>query len=267
MSVKNFYRFSYYGSPTGKHKQACLLLHQLRDADAAMELADILYEQGYQYGGLLLNYPVKSKEETRVVDAPFLQPDDLLLIAGRPPLDDEVIKPRKLIVRSHTTLEDQVFSTLKRYFRTCARSEVTLTRELSRRLPKNARRYRDAEFGLYHARDDVEQLSGQVEQLSGQVERLGGRKAKDIHPRATIVYLVFTRTTWPGGPGLFCAFGMGGPETLLWCYLLRTKFRHLVGSSEFVMAELVGQPFEQPKDDLRFADAWDVRILADIPIK
>jgi hypothetical protein len=254
VSVRHFYRFSYYGSPTIRDEEPHLLLHQLRDADAALELAHILYQRDYEYGGLLLNYPRESKEESRVVDDSFLTPDDLILITGRPPLDDEEIRPRRGIIgRSHTTLEDRIFSTLRRYFHSCARSEITLSRELTNRLPRDARRYRDVEFRLYLDRADI--------------GRLGGRKARDIDSRATMAYLVFTQTTWPGGPGLLCAFGMGGQETLLWGYFLRTKFSHLVCRSEFAMAEIVEKHFEQPKDDLSFADDWDVRILVDIPIK
>ncbi len=56
MSANCFYRFSYYAAASDSKKKR-LLLHQLRDADAALELSGILSELGYQYGGLLLNYP------------------------------------------------------------------------------------------------------------------------------------------------------------------------------------------------------------------
>jgi hypothetical protein len=56
MAATRFYRYSYF-SPGKKDRD--LLIHRLRDADASLEVSDVPYGQGYQYGGLLLNYPAK----------------------------------------------------------------------------------------------------------------------------------------------------------------------------------------------------------------
>lgn len=255
MPGKRFYRFSYYGPPRDKDRE--LHIHQLRDGDAALELAAVLYQRGYQYGGLLLNYPPpqdstpKRQPPERAVDHSFLEPGDLLLLAGRPPLDDQWAGTRWKIARSHTDLEKKVFLALREYFQNCHRSEITLAERLVERLPQEAVVKRDIKFYLHH-HPTYEEVDGHKYVPASRTELV------------TAAYLVCKREAWPGGPDLLCAFGMGGKETLLWSYFLRTRFAAWLGSREFVMAELKLKELDPHASDLRFAGEWEVTPLAEV---
>jgi hypothetical protein len=82
----------------------------------------------------------------------------------------------------------------------------------------------------------------------------------------TAVYLAYLAHAWPGGPGLLAAFGIGGTETLGWCYLLATRFRELVCTVPFVMAEIEAKEPPGRPHTIDFVDGWNVRLLAPSPV-
>ena len=97
-------------------------------------------------------------------------------------------------------------------------------------------------------------------------EQYSGRKRRG-QPLTTILYMTFTPQIWTHGPALLTAFGMGGPETLIWAHLLRCRYPHLVCSRSFVMAEVTEQLIAPDENDLNFADRWNVNIIAEIPLE
>jgi hypothetical protein len=90
--MKTLYRLAYYSTPERRDRE--VLIHQLRDGDAALELVDVLRERGYRYGGLLLNYPGKPATAPRQVSATF-KATDLLVLTSRPPMHDELDGDRR----------------------------------------------------------------------------------------------------------------------------------------------------------------------------
>jgi len=246
MAIKRFYRFSYF---VQTQRDRDLLIHQLRDADASLKISGVLSNLGYRFGGLLFNYPANA-DRTIPVDSSFLRPGDLLLLTTRPPLDDELDRTRSRLQRSHTTLEDKVFACLEQYFHHCSRAEVVLTKSLASRLPKQIAERREVVFREYGG---------------AFCERYSGRTRRR-HLLTTITYMTFTPEAWPKGPGLLTVFGMGGPETLIWAHVLRTRFAHLVCSRSFVMAEMTEQVVPSGELDLSFSDRWQVNLLAEIPL-
>jgi len=241
-----FFRFSYF---TPSQKDRNLLVHQLRDADAALQVSSVLHDLGYQYGGLLLN-PPGDRESKVVIDDSFLHAGDLLLLTTRPPKDDESDRTRSRLQRSYTTLEYRIFECLEQYFYHCSRLEVVLTPSIASKLPKETAKKREIVF---------RQHGGAF------CESYSGRKQYD-HPLTTIMYMTFTREAWSGGPGLLALFGMGGPETLIWAHLLRTRFQPLVCHRSFVMAEVTEQVIVPGETTLCFADRWKATILLEIPL-
>jgi hypothetical protein len=80
----------------------------------------------------------------------------------------------------------------------------------------------------------------------------------------TAAFLLVRRLE-PDGPTLIVAFGMDGIMTLTWCYLLRTKFAHLLSTPRFVMAEIQTTDIPKQPTSLAFAESWPVKIILDVP--
>jgi hypothetical protein len=225
-----------------------LLPHQVRDATPALMIFDILRMQGYAYGSTILNYPMPRGTPTIEVDHTFLGRRDLLLLAGRPPMDDENWPLKRGLARSHTSLEDKVFASLRPCFREVARSHVWLADAFARACPRAV----------------FEKASITFRQNAGASYLY--TNSPDTWPKAadedaTAAYMVFQPEIWPGGPDVLAAFAMGGTETLGWAHLLRTRFAHLVGVPGFVMAEMITTPPPESTSDLSFVDEWRVEIL------
>ena len=71
---------------------------------------------------------------------------------------------------------------------------------------------------------------------------------------------------WKGGPRFLGVFGIGGTETLLWSYLLSTKYRTVLGGAVVKRGTslVIGRfqtalnPYTMPPD-LAFADKYVVQ--------
>ena len=59
---------------------------------------------------------------------------------------------------------------------------------------------------------------------------------------------------------------MAGTETLVWNYLLRTRFPEWVGSYQFLMAEVLPGKLPQQPTDLTFANEWKVTPILRLPL-
>jgi hypothetical protein len=255
MAKRHFFRFSYY-TPEARAGRG-LRLHQLRDGDAFIELAAVLHKRGYEYGGLILNYPAASSTQTTTVDTSFLTASDLLVLTTRPPLHDAVRQLKNPILRSYTSLEQRVLAAFDAYFEVCARDQIKLAGPLAKKLAADVADRSVIEF---------------TQHRGARYSRL--RKYEDFEkwhqgpPERTSAYLIYTPPLWQDGPPLLATFSIGGPESLLWAYLLRTRFQAYVAleAPRFVMAEIHLQERPSPLHTLAFADHWQVDVLLDIPV-
>jgi len=247
MSKRCCYRFAY---TVPGHKDRELQPFQLRDGEAASHMLRAIEARGYAYEGSIVNYPSPGPDLIPM-DVSRLRPTDLILFTTRPPMDDLDIRDRKIIHRSFTTLEEDIFRALRPYFTRCARSEVLLTDEIAGISPEIATR-QSCEF---------RQNCGAAYSAYGPRMTRDWRLFKDDPRPPTAAFLVHLEHVWPGGPGLLLAFGMGGVETLVWTYHLARRFSHLLFTSSFVMAELRAPRLAEPPVWMDFAEAWDVQIL------
>lgn len=205
-----------------------------------------------------MNYPADDPTASLSIDTSFLTSSDLLVVTTRPPLDDEVGGAKKRVLRSHTSLENQVVATLRAYFEVCSRDNVKLSRNLSEMLSEA---FANRAHIIYR-------------QNRGAAYKYLRRSEEDAwqepgNPPRTALYLVHTPPIWPNGPQCLVVFGMGGPETLVWTYLLRIKYWRALqlGSPRFVMGEMTVGDFPPRPHTLSFADNWGVDFLLNIPLK
>ena len=244
MPTRRCYRFGYLTSSRRDREQSAF---QLRDGDAATWLLQALWERGFRYAGPIVNYPSIG----RATDDPIFCETDLILLATRPPMHDRDIPDKKRIPRSYTPLERKLFDgPLSEHFKRCARSEVLLMDETASISAEIAAR----QSMLFR------QNGGATYQSYGSPVTGEWRHFKAAHP-LTAAFLLYAEHAWPGGPGLLAAFGMGGTETLVWCYLLATRFQDLLCTTPFAMAELEAPAASGRPTTIAFADTWKVTIL------
>jgi hypothetical protein len=239
--AKQWFRFCYQQPLRSREAP---MPHKTRDGDAALFLAPALQARGYTYGGPLFNYPRRAEGQRKLpplidVEHPRLRSTDLLVLTTRPPMDDLDDGNRRPPMRSYTTLEDKVFTALRRHFQHCSRSQVIVTKDHAQRFPRVALRY-NREFRLYRT-----------------------RREREENVTVTWAYMAYSRHAWPGGPGLLTAFGMSGMQTLAWTQRLHRQFPHLVATEPFVMAEMIWRARPDLPWSTAFADEWDVQLLTD----
>jgi hypothetical protein len=186
-----------------------------------------------------------------------LGPSDLLVLTTRPPLDDEPFKDKKKVIPSRSWFETKfVFPAMRDVFKWCSRLEVSLTEKAAGALTN---KFKNRAILDFHIDADASYES------SAAHEKCAKQEPWDSMTSAA--YLVHTRELWPQGPELLAAFGMSGTMGLGWAYLLRKRFPHLLQGSRFAMAEIVRNgPLPSSPLTLEFADKWDVRVIADLPL-
>jgi hypothetical protein len=248
MTERRLFRFAYL-APSHKDRQRYPFT--LRDGDAALYLADVLLrDHGYRYASPIMNYPA-TPDQPAPSDDVVLGRTDLVLLTTRPPMDDRILGDKKGIPRSYTALEEKLFSgPLRERFARCARSEILLTDQTANISPAIAARqastFRQNGGAMYHD--------------YGSPRTGTWQRFKQAAP-LTAAFLLYEEEAWPGGPALLAAFGMGGTETLVWCYHLASRFRSLLLSTPFAMVEMRRGPGSDSPADIRFAEAWDVTLL------
>jgi hypothetical protein len=254
---KQFYHFSYYIPPKiDKFPQP----HQLRDGDALLEVSNLLYRARYRFGGIIFNPPApepKSKSATidiRNVDTSFLQPEDLIVLTTRPPLNDSKSDARKIIRRSYTSLEVQVFKKLEnRVFRFCSRSYVELTEKLCSKLPRK-----------YATRGAIFFTEGRASYKQYR-NVFGGQFRKPKEAENTAFYLISLPKESKDDVSLLCLFGMSGANTLTWCHLVPQRFPSKVSfnSPRFIMAEMPIPVYLEPLHTFAFTKSFKPKIILD----
>jgi hypothetical protein len=254
MSPKRVFRLAYHTSLSGDTR---LRMHQLRDGDAFLHLLPLLIKREYEFEGLLLNLPSAGPKTAPEVDVSFLTSSDLVVLNTRPPIDDKRARVRRPVRWSYTKLENLIFAALKpRYLDFCARSQVTLPEAIARELKPGFENKADIQF---HSSQDSSYL-----RYSGFEEKVWHKPLKS--EKRTSVYLIQLPAIWSGGPGLLASFGMAGTETLIWNYLLRTRFQEWLDSYQFLIAEVLLQEIPKQPLDLSFCDNWEVTPMLYIPL-
>lgn len=222
---------------------------QTRDDAAALALHDALFAGGYRFGGYIYNYPAKPQPPIKVDDS-FLRPQDLLVLTTRPPLHDWDDGDRNRVHRSHTTLEEKVFTCIKRHLTHCSRSKVTVSDTHARAWSEVARMV-NVQFRLKRgAKIDAVMTYG------------SDTWQRDLASTpTTVAYLIFEAHAWEGGPGLLVSFGMSGTDTLAWNFILATQYPELIASVPFVMAEITAEERPARPQTLEFLRHWQIRLL------
>lgn len=197
-------------------------IHKIRDGLAALEAAQLFHENGFIYGGSILNIPREVRDflGPKAIELNVsLSSADVVFIPTRPPLDDgkqgeRGSKPRKPpIFKSGTSLEVSIMEKLRVAFKTCKRDEIILNDDLilDTAGPPNGEDYKAIKFQQYSG--------GTVESLFGQVRRAS--KENNL----AVGYLVSISDVPPGGFRVVASFGAGGTETLWFNFLMRTAHR------------------------------------------
>lgn len=255
MHKRRLFRFAYQ-MPCRSGRQAHPF--QMRDGEAATYLSHAIAEHGYGFGKTIFNYPLPGPENVplkEIQDETYFRETDIIVLSTRPPMDDSDLGERRHIDRSFTWLEEKLFQQpLKHWIKYCTRPEVVLTNEAARVSPAIAARQ-----------------SMMFYQHNGPWYRTVGspitRDWQDFKATpVTAAFLVYAEHAWPGGPAFLAAFSMGGTETLVWCYLLNTKFSHLLCSTPFVMAEMRARVLPDRPETMSFADSYEVTILGKAPM-
>ena len=165
-------------------------------------------------------------------------------------MDDLVVPNRKSFSKSWTDLEKRLFEgPLRTWFKTCARTKVELTKaaadispDITERQVMKLRTHFGATYRAYGP------VTGKQRQF---------RTAEPL----TVAFLVYAEHAWPDGPAFLAAFAMHGTATLVWSHQLAKRFRHLLCTSPFVMAEMRIPSAKELPTSMDFTDLWEVRIL------
>jgi len=214
-----------------------------------------LMRRGYDYRGPIFNFGSRGPDLIPV-DTSYLRETDLIFLCSRPPIDDAYVGVRRQFLCSFTTLEETLFQgSLRKWLARCSRTEIVLTDAAASIDPEIAQR-QSLEFALNGG------------SLCTSIGSPHTRRFTSVEKAAalTVVFLVYQQHAWPGGPGLLCAFGMGGTDTLVWCYLLASKFAHLLCTTPFVMAEMRRGECPERPESMAFADSWEINILGTAPM-
>jgi hypothetical protein len=261
-----FCHFSYLANPG----VAPLRPHELRDADAFVEVSHALTKLGHEYCGLIINYPKEPpKQDFSESRIRSLSAQDFIVLTTRPPLNDSSQTGNvKVVRRSHTELEHLIFDSIRRYFATCSRDEIQLddptclrdefkNRADLRYYVKTNRGHPRFE-SAYHARENEKQFAS-------------------FDPNVTTAgYLLHTAPialrSGKRGPRVLACFGVSGTIGLILAYLLRTQpfdpfvglFDRILAKPALAMVEITvpePDPIPRPFEDLSFSTKWKYQLL------
>jgi hypothetical protein len=212
-----FFHFTYHFKPHyplhNKEKTACWdrTLHLVRDSMAFVEYTETIYKCGYTWGDTILNlfWEKKYGPEATLTDQPEFDPDDLIVVTTRCPLDDDETSGRRRILRSNSLLENTILNTVRNCFlERSLRGEVTLKHAL-----REARKREGYPAGTFK----FSERNG----VAHPVNKLVGFLAFAPH-------LLEPGTLKPTGPKLLVSFAVGGVENVIWARALRTSHADLL---------------------------------------
>jgi hypothetical protein len=189
-------------------------LHHMRDGHAALELMATLAEHGYAYETALHFYPNTPRRQEKFT---FLQPDDLLLLTTRPPLEMRLQHGAAPFVRglkhSRNGLEIAIFEALAPFFTFVGRNAIELSPRAAAWLEGDAESFGELLFTRNnHALIEKHGVCGTnlayLTQVNHQFRNSAG-------------YFIKLRKIRRYPCGLVCCFAPGGVEDLLFARLVR----------------------------------------------
>ncbi len=192
-----------YSVPKGELKAKRPQLHRTRDAGAYGLLMGALGSMGYEPGPQVFNFRGTKERGS------WIRADDLIILTTRPPLSDHRDRnTKRRIDRSGTDLETRLLAAIEASFLSwCSRSRVTVSIRVRDKLySMQSRRLADVKF---------------------EINRKAWPKLRGYSGQA-LGYLLYLPKVWVDGPRFLSIFGLGGAETLLWAYLLATRYRGLL---------------------------------------
>src|SRR5262249_26623454 len=110
MVVRDAYHWEYCMPSRDDRPQ---LPFQMRDVVAALYLITALRRQGYVFKDSIFNFPADGPGPIPV-DGSFLDPDGLVVVTTRMPLNDQEVPERRISKPSNTTIERKLFQALKK---------------------------------------------------------------------------------------------------------------------------------------------------------
>jgi hypothetical protein len=224
------------------------LFHMTRDGMVHLELAPLLSTAGFEYQGALLNVPVMVQRDnpTSVTrrDQVF-RAGDLIVLGTRPPLREE---GRRQIDRSMLEIEQLLLKKVDTVFDVCSRTRVEVKQSVA--VPDEYRALSFQEFN------------------GGRVKRRNSGAEKPFTVGYSVWFPAASRSQWSA----WVVFGLGGAESALFAYLLRTQFASVVhktlaeGSPRLLMVRFA-QPQQIPFPSMTYASAeLQARIVADCDV-
>ena len=243
-----------------RKKRKLGLNHVRPDGPAFAEIQAALYELDSHYGGLLPNSPPSEDELRRHSGPPPLLPNDgslgrgdLVVMVGKPGLDEERQNDTIRIERGFTTLENKVEDILREYFEVLARSHIRLQRPYANQLRKPYGNRSDTtftEYGQYAWYKECKTLEGT------DVQKFD---AKDRRTAAYVLNLPEIPTL--RGADLLLAFGVSGNHTLALACRLRADLIHLLREPNFTILEISNAVQPERPTNLRFVSDWTFEII------
>lgn len=242
--------------------------HQQRDESVALELMPELCSLGFVYDGphrLFLNQSPGGTADTSLkhLMALGLTDQDRLMLATRPPLDDQDSiaeeKGYKPLIPSGSGVESVIFRALReKCFDYCSRENIALRPEIARCLANGYEARSDIQFSL---------RTDRVTMATGTYYKLNGRATAHAVPwneLMTAGYLI-DLPLGPGFPGLLAVFSTAGTTSLAWACLLRERRdilkQTLTAGPSFTMVEIQTKPILGSPEDFTFCKDWDVNVI------
>ncbi len=229
-------------------------LSKIRDGAAFSEVTAPLTKMGYEYGHIIFNPPYnpRHRAESGKERFGFIKPHDLIVLTTRPPLDDVRHGDKKLVRKSRTHLEKQIFAECRKCLAICARSHVQLAKSVGANIKKADlvfHSYKSARLKYYKGLNDL---------------RI---KNAPKNTETAIGFFLRTKSIPDYECGLIASFGMGGRETLIWNRIVRTRYSEWLKRSVFIVAEFNLKGIPSNPITLDFVDHVKAKVLLEHPIE
>ena len=251
-------------------------LHMLRDSTACLFLSELIKEK-YNFGGVLYNippdiyFPEKKKEDLVFLPLPNLSNNDLILHTTRPAMNDDEENDKRWLIKSGLELENIVLQNMEKFFDYCDRQHIILSKEIKYDGP-----YRAIKFNLRI--DACIACKANVKDLHS-LETIC-KKNKSSKSNKTVGYIVYIpelvneNLKEIGTPGILSVFSLNGSMTLVWSYLVLTKFPNLINEiisskkPRIILAEFSPEISNDiiPNDLSSVVDSVDCEIKVDVSI-
>ena len=251
-------------------------LHMLRDSTACLFLYELIKGK-YNFGGVLYNippdvyFPEKKKDDLVFSPLPNLSNNDLILLTTRPAMNDDKEIDKRWLLKSGLEFEKIVLQNMEKFFHYCSRQYIILSQEI-----KYDGLYRAIKFKLkidarIACKADVKDLDS-LETIC--------KKNKSLKSNKTVGYIVYIPELVNeslkeiGNPGLLSVFSLNGTMTLVWSYLVLTRYSHLIHEMisskkpRIILAEFSPELSNDviPNDLSSVVDSVDCEIKVDVTL-